>query len=76
VWAVPLQQFLYRQVLSIAVIRSIAAALLGVRLRWNSVARLGNLTPGAGAPRLAAETGEGAPGEGSSTEAGFVRARG
>jgi hypothetical protein len=40
----PMQQFVYRQVLYLAVVRSIAAAICGIRLPWNKIRRTGNLT--------------------------------
>ncbi|MEU7862199.1 bifunctional polysaccharide deacetylase/glycosyltransferase family 2 protein [Nonomuraea sp. NPDC049141] len=40
-WVLPLQQFVYRQLLYLVVIQSLATAVLGVRLRWHSVRREG-----------------------------------
>ncbi len=40
-WAVPLQQFLYRQLLYLVVVQSAVAALLGGRQRWAPMARTG-----------------------------------
>jgi GT2 family glycosyltransferase/peptidoglycan/xylan/chitin deacetylase (PgdA/CDA1 family) len=45
-WAVPLQQVVYRQLMYLVVIQSVAAALAGTRLRWHKLRRLGP----AGAP--------------------------
>jgi cellulose synthase/poly-beta-1,6-N-acetylglucosamine synthase-like glycosyltransferase/peptidoglycan/xylan/chitin deacetylase (PgdA/CDA1 family) len=41
VWILPLQQFVFRQVLYVAVLRSIMVALLGTKLPWHSVSREG-----------------------------------
>jgi len=40
-WAVPLQQILYRQLLYLVVVHSAIAALLGGRQRWAPIARTG-----------------------------------
>ena len=40
-WAVPLQQVVYRQLMYLVVIQSVAAALAGTRLRWHKLRRLG-----------------------------------
>jgi cellulose synthase/poly-beta-1,6-N-acetylglucosamine synthase-like glycosyltransferase len=54
-WAVPLQQFFYRQLMYLVVIQSIAAALAGTRLRWHKLRRLGDTaSPGSPAPVSAA----------------------
>ena len=37
----PLQQFVYRQLMYLVVIQSIATALSGVRLPWHKLERLG-----------------------------------
>lgn len=50
-WAVPLQQVVYRQLMYLVVIQSVAAALAGTRLRWHKLRRLGL----AGAPATARE---------------------
>ncbi|HEX5945913.1 MAG TPA: bifunctional polysaccharide deacetylase/glycosyltransferase family 2 protein [Acidimicrobiales bacterium] len=49
-WAVPLQQVVYRQLMYLVVIQSVAAALAGTRLRWHKLRRLGL----AGGPATAA----------------------
>lgn len=54
-WAVPLQQVVYRQLMYLVVIQSVAAAFAGTRLRWHKLRRLGL----AGAP--AGVTARGAP---------------
>jgi cellulose synthase/poly-beta-1,6-N-acetylglucosamine synthase-like glycosyltransferase len=47
-WAVPLQQFVYRQLMYLVVIQSVATALAGTRLRWQKLRRLGLAGPPAG----------------------------
>jgi cellulose synthase/poly-beta-1,6-N-acetylglucosamine synthase-like glycosyltransferase/peptidoglycan/xylan/chitin deacetylase (PgdA/CDA1 family) len=42
-WVLPLQQFVYRQLMYLVVIQSLATALLGVRLRWQRMERYGSL---------------------------------
>jgi cellulose synthase/poly-beta-1,6-N-acetylglucosamine synthase-like glycosyltransferase/peptidoglycan/xylan/chitin deacetylase (PgdA/CDA1 family) len=42
-WALPLQQFVYRQVMYLVVIESVATAFSGIRLPWQHVARTGEL---------------------------------
>ncbi|MET8161616.1 hypothetical protein ABZT47_35105 [Sphaerisporangium sp. NPDC005289] len=37
----PLQQFVYRQLMYLVVIQSVATAVLGVRLRWQTIRREG-----------------------------------
>lgn len=43
-WALPLQQFVYRQLMYLVVIQSVVSALIGVRLRWQKLRRTGDLT--------------------------------
>ncbi|MFG1946421.1 bifunctional polysaccharide deacetylase/glycosyltransferase family 2 protein [Nonomuraea sp. NPDC048826] len=40
-WVLPLQQFVYRQLMYLVVFQSVATALLGVRLGWHTVRRQG-----------------------------------
>nr|WP_260407740.1 bifunctional polysaccharide deacetylase/glycosyltransferase family 2 protein [Planomonospora venezuelensis] len=40
-WALPLQQFVYRQLMYLVVIQSVATAVLGVRLGWQTIRREG-----------------------------------
>jgi GT2 family glycosyltransferase len=40
-WAVPIQQVVYRQLLYLVVIQSVASAVAGSRLRWHKLRRLG-----------------------------------
>ena len=42
-WAVPLQQFVYRQLMYLVVIESIISALRGTRLRWQHAERTGEM---------------------------------
>lgn len=49
-WVLPLQQVIYRQLLYITVLRSVAAALSGVRLPWNKLARTADVEIGTGPP--------------------------
>jgi cellulose synthase/poly-beta-1,6-N-acetylglucosamine synthase-like glycosyltransferase len=43
-WALPLQQFVYRQLMYLVVIQSVASAVNGVRLHWHKLDRTG-MTP-------------------------------
>jgi poly-beta-1,6 N-acetyl-D-glucosamine synthase len=42
-WAMPLQQFVYRQLMYLVVIESIVSALLGTRIRWQETERTGEV---------------------------------
>ncbi len=42
-WALALQQFVYRQLTYLVVVQSVAAACYGLRLRWHSLRRTGDL---------------------------------
>jgi len=42
-WALPLQQFVYRQLMYLVIIESIVSALVGVRAHWRHLARTGNV---------------------------------
>ncbi|HEX6458923.1 MAG TPA: bifunctional polysaccharide deacetylase/glycosyltransferase family 2 protein [Thermoleophilaceae bacterium] len=42
-WLMPLQQFVYRQLMYLVVIESVVSALLGVRLRWHRSERTGEV---------------------------------
>jgi cellulose synthase/poly-beta-1,6-N-acetylglucosamine synthase-like glycosyltransferase/peptidoglycan/xylan/chitin deacetylase (PgdA/CDA1 family) len=42
-WALPFQQFVYRQLMYLVVIQSIASAFQGIRLRWSHVERSGDV---------------------------------
>jgi cellulose synthase/poly-beta-1,6-N-acetylglucosamine synthase-like glycosyltransferase/peptidoglycan/xylan/chitin deacetylase (PgdA/CDA1 family) len=42
-WVMPLQQFVYRQLMYLVVIESIISALLGARLRWHRAERTGEV---------------------------------
>ncbi|MDQ4096397.1 MAG: bi-functional transferase/deacetylase, partial [Actinomycetota bacterium] len=47
-WAAPLQQFVYRQLMYLVVIESLASALAGTRLRWHKLTRTGDVVVAAG----------------------------
>ncbi|WP_084713165.1 bifunctional polysaccharide deacetylase/glycosyltransferase family 2 protein [Streptacidiphilus rugosus] len=59
-WSLPLQQFVYRQLMYLVVIQSAITALAGVRLRWQRMERYGSLqapaTPASTATHPAAAT--------------------
>jgi poly-beta-1,6 N-acetyl-D-glucosamine synthase len=42
-WALPLQQFAYRQIMYLVVIQSVISAASGVRLRWHKLHRTGEV---------------------------------
>lgn len=42
-WSLPLQQFVYRQLMYLVVIQSVWTALVGARLRWQRMERYGGL---------------------------------
>ncbi|HXW59405.1 MAG TPA: glycosyltransferase family 2 protein, partial [Solirubrobacteraceae bacterium] len=42
-WWMPLQQFVYRQLMYLVVIDSVIVALMGTRVRWNRLARTGEV---------------------------------
>jgi hypothetical protein len=42
-WALPLQQVVYRQLMYLVVIQSVASAVYGVRLRWQKLHRTGEM---------------------------------
>jgi cellulose synthase/poly-beta-1,6-N-acetylglucosamine synthase-like glycosyltransferase len=42
-WALPLQQFVYRQLMYFVVIQSIRSAIAGSRLRWHKLPRTGDI---------------------------------
>ncbi|GLY01622.1 bifunctional polysaccharide deacetylase/glycosyltransferase family 2 protein [Actinoplanes sp. NBRC 101535] len=44
IWLVPLQQFVYRQVMYLVLIQSVLAALGGIRLGWQKLQRAGGLS--------------------------------
>ena len=46
-WTMPLQQFVYRQLMYLVVIQSVVTALGGVRLRWHKMERTGEVAVGA-----------------------------
>jgi hypothetical protein len=42
-WTLPLQQFIYRQLMYLVVIQSVVTALTGIHLRWHRMERYGSL---------------------------------
>jgi cellulose synthase/poly-beta-1,6-N-acetylglucosamine synthase-like glycosyltransferase/peptidoglycan/xylan/chitin deacetylase (PgdA/CDA1 family) len=42
-WAMPVQQFVYRQLMYLVVVESVLSALRGARLRWRPIARSGEI---------------------------------
>jgi hypothetical protein len=42
-WSVPLQQFVYRQLMYMVVLESLISAVRGVRLRWQHLERTGDI---------------------------------
>jgi len=53
-WTMPLQQFVYRQLMYLVVIQSVVSALSGIRLPWQKLERTGDATLGLGAEPVAA----------------------
>ncbi|UWZ38110.1 hypothetical protein Drose_07580 [Dactylosporangium roseum] len=49
-WVLPLQQFVYRQLMYVVLIQSFGTALTGARPRWHKLHRTG--TAGANAPAV------------------------
>lgn len=45
-WALPLQQFVYRQVMYLVIIQSVVSAAAGVAMRWHKLARTGGASAG------------------------------
>jgi cellulose synthase/poly-beta-1,6-N-acetylglucosamine synthase-like glycosyltransferase/peptidoglycan/xylan/chitin deacetylase (PgdA/CDA1 family) len=50
-WALPVQQFVYRQLMYLVVVQSAVTAMLGTRLRWQRMQRLGLARAGDGVGR-------------------------
>ncbi|MFF4651788.1 polysaccharide deacetylase family protein [Streptomyces sp. NPDC001380] len=51
-WSLPLQQFVYRQLMYLVVIQSVFTAVAGTRLRWQRMERYGSLqVPAPGTPQ-------------------------
>ena len=42
-WAMPLQQFVYRQLMYLVVIESVLSAIAGTRIRWQQIERTGDV---------------------------------
>ena len=49
-WALPLQQFVYRQLMYLVIIESTISALVGARASWKTIPRTGDAAPPALAP--------------------------
>jgi hypothetical protein len=49
-WALPLQQLVYRQLMYLVTIQAVMTALLGTRQRWQVISRTGVFGSAAGAP--------------------------
>ena len=45
-WVMPLQQFVYRQLMYLVIIESTISALIGVRARWQTIPRTGDVKVG------------------------------
>lgn len=45
-WVLPLQQFVYRQLMYLVVVQSVVTALLGSRLGWHTIRRTGTFSQG------------------------------
>jgi cellulose synthase/poly-beta-1,6-N-acetylglucosamine synthase-like glycosyltransferase/peptidoglycan/xylan/chitin deacetylase (PgdA/CDA1 family) len=54
-WTLPLQQFVYRQLMYLVVVQSLVTALTGIRLRWYRIDRTGEARS-ATTPAVAAES--------------------
>jgi hypothetical protein len=42
-WALPLQQIVYRQLMYLVVIESVISALVGTRIKWQNIERTGDI---------------------------------
>ncbi len=49
-WALPLQQFVYRQLMYLVIIESTISALVGARASWKTIPRTGDVAPPASRP--------------------------
>jgi cellulose synthase/poly-beta-1,6-N-acetylglucosamine synthase-like glycosyltransferase/peptidoglycan/xylan/chitin deacetylase (PgdA/CDA1 family) len=47
-WALPLQQFVYRQMMYLVIIESTISALVGIRAQWRTIERTGDVRVGVG----------------------------
>ena len=56
-WSLPLQQFVYRQLMYLVVIQSVVTALLGTRLGWQRMQRHGLTRIGDTAPTILRNSG-------------------
>ncbi|EWM18904.1 hypothetical protein [Kutzneria sp. 744] len=53
--ALPLQQFVYRQLMYLVVVQSVMTAVAGARLPWHKLTRTGISAPAAGASDIRAD---------------------
>jgi hypothetical protein len=42
-WSLPLQQFVYRQLMYLVVIESVISAVIGTRIKWQTIERTGDV---------------------------------
>jgi hypothetical protein len=42
-WSLPLQQFVYRQLMYVVIIESTISALVGIRAHWKTIPRTGDV---------------------------------
>jgi hypothetical protein len=42
-WSLPLQQFVYRQLMYVVIIESTVSALVGIRAHWQTIPRTGDV---------------------------------
>jgi hypothetical protein len=47
-WALPLQQFVYRQMMYLVIIESTISAFVGIRAQWRTIERTGDVQVGVG----------------------------
>ena len=52
-WALPLQQFVYRQLMYLVVVESVISALNGARAAWKTIPRTGDIELPPGTPQVA-----------------------
>ncbi|RPE39996.1 cellulose synthase/poly-beta-1,6-N-acetylglucosamine synthase-like glycosyltransferase [Streptomyces sp. Ag109_O5-1] len=69
-WSLPLQQFVYRQLMYLVVIQSVFTAVSGSRVRWQRMERYGSLQAPTGTQTLAPES---APYESVQQQASYER---
>ena len=62
-WSLVLQQFVYRQLMYLVVIQSVASALYGIRLRWHVMRRTGDMEAAPASTRAFAQSSDALAGE-------------